>query len=76
MRHGLGVRVFGRKKEGERKRERDEEKGRDVTPQEMEEYQYHASLPSPLESLSSRLFSPASYYRLGKIIFEYRYLST
>lgn len=50
---------------------RDGEKGRDVTLRETEEYQYHASVPSLLKSLPSRLFSPVPYYRLGKIIFEY-----
>lgn len=49
--------------------------GRVVTPREMEEYQYHASLPPTLKSLPGRLCPPVSYYRLGKIIFDYEYPS-
>lgn len=67
--------VGGKKIKKTNKGGRDGEKGRDVTPEEMEEYQYHASLPSLLESLPSRLFSLVPYYRLGKIIFEYVYPS-
>ena len=51
------------------------ENGRIVTPREMEEYQYHASLPPTLKSLSIHLCPPVPYYRLGKIIFDYEYPS-